>query len=91
MNNITKCLLGANGYRKFYDVLQSAVGCEYKFDEGFINAFDSFLAGDEKAWTNSQYKNFILFIDFADGKIQSTHKDYDALVELDKYLATMGV
>lgn len=85
------CLLRQHGKKKFYEIDQSASGDMYSFDGTFMESFNAFLMGDAQSMTKSQYNNIKLFIEFADGNILTTHKDYDALVEFDKHLATIGV
>lgn len=86
-----KCILELHGKNKFYHVGQSATGDMYNFDSDFIDSLKLYLAGEENSMTKSQLNNIKLFVDFADGRIESSHKDYKALVEFDKYLVEMGV
>ena len=85
-------IMEKHGQKKISTIYQTAQGEEHSFDDSFITAFDLYLGGIvNKDMTKSQYNNIILFIDYADGKIDSTHGDYAGLVELDKYLVTIGV
>ncbi len=85
------CILRLHGKKRFYEISQSARGNMYEFDNKFIQALDTFFMGEVQDMTKSQYNNIELFVKFADGEIDSSHEDYEALVECDKYLATIGV
>lgn len=77
------------GEKKISTVYQTAQGDNHEFDCNFIKAFDMYLGNEvNEDMIKSQYNNIILFIDFADGKIDSTHSEYNRMVEFDKYLAT---
>ena len=90
--NEIEFLLSKSGLKKISEKKHSASGITHTFDNAFIEAFTKYLTGGPGTdMTKSQFNNIKLFIDFADEKILKTHKDYDSLVECNKYLATIGV
>lgn len=92
MSDRTDYLLKRRGLKRISDKKYSATGIDHKFDAEFIEALDLYLSGvATNLMTKSQLNNIKLFIDFADGKIEETHQDYNSLVEFDKYLTTYTI
>jgi len=84
-------LLRKRGLKKISTVQYTANGTHHSFDNEFIEALDNYLSGNPKSLTKSHWNNITLFIKYADGEINSSHSEYERLVECDKYLATIGV
>ncbi len=71
----------------FAKVTTTAKGREYLFDDDFINVLEDFLKGGKLFDMNKSDRNNIeKFIKLADGELDITSKDYETLVEFNKYL-----
>lgn len=90
MNEKLDYLLKKRGLKKISTVKHSAHGKHHEFDNEFIKALDKYLDGTPDLMTKSDWNNITLFIKYADGELDSSHREYERIVELDKYLATLG-